>query len=116
MKPWPVLMLALAACGDGPDREQHAAIPPDSVPRGTTERLANLAAPGPPVTSTLLAVERDSYGGYCAPCHGKKGLGDGPVVEKGFPRPTRSEEHTSELESLLRISYAVFCLKTKNKK
>src|SRR3546814_6448849 len=26
----------------------------------------------------------------------------------------RSEEHTSELQSLLRISYAVFCLKTKN--
>src|SRR3546814_4553837 len=27
---------------------------------------------------------------------------------------TRSEEHTSELQSLMRISYAVFCLKTKN--
>src|SRR3546814_7306179 len=29
--------------------------------------------------------------------------------------PRRSEEHTSELQSLMRISYAVFCLKTKNK-
>src|SRR3546814_12952195 len=28
----------------------------------------------------------------------------------------RSEEHTSELQSLMRISYAVFCLKTKNTK
>src|SRR3546814_2803496 len=28
----------------------------------------------------------------------------------------RSEEHTSELQSLMRISYAVFCLKTKNNK
>src|SRR3546814_5296512 len=28
---------------------------------------------------------------------------------------TRSEEHTSELQSLMRISYAVFCLKKKNK-
>src|SRR3546814_2156847 len=28
---------------------------------------------------------------------------------------TRSEEHTSELQSLMRISYAVFCLKNKNK-
>src|SRR3546814_1748314 len=28
----------------------------------------------------------------------------------------RSEEHTSELQSLLRTSYAVFCLKKKNKK
>src|SRR3546814_5558297 len=28
-------------------------------------------------------------------------------------RPTRSDEHTSELQSLMRISYAVFCLKKK---
>src|SRR3546814_4451219 len=32
-----------------------------------------------------------------------------------FPVP-RSEEHTSELQSLMRISYAVFCLKKKNNK
>src|SRR3546814_5802355 len=32
------------------------------------------------------------------------------------PPSSRSEEHTSELQSLMRISYAVFCLKKKNKK
>src|SRR3546814_4187342 len=32
---------------------------------------------------------------------------------KGRQRPYRSEEHTSELQSLMRISYAVFCLKKK---
>src|SRR3546814_10734597 len=31
-------------------------------------------------------------------------------------RQSRSEEHTSELQSLMRISYAVFCLKKKKKK
>src|SRR3546814_4376714 len=31
------------------------------------------------------------------------------------PDPQRSEEHTSELQSLMRISYAVFCLKKKKK-
>src|SRR3546814_2314277 len=31
------------------------------------------------------------------------------------PCAARSEEHTSELQSLMRISYAVFCLKKKNK-
>src|SRR3546814_8235804 len=49
-------------------------------------------------------------------------------VAKAFGRPLvvtpearaileahRSEEHTSELQSLMRISYAVFCLKKKNK-
>src|SRR3546814_9832891 len=30
--------------------------------------------------------------------------------------PLRSEEHTSELQSLMRISYAVFCLKKKKQK
>src|SRR3546814_1663418 len=34
----------------------------------------------------------------------------------GGSLPSRSEEHTSELQSLMRISYAVFCLKKKNKK
>src|SRR3546814_9561665 len=34
----------------------------------------------------------------------------------GRVEPGRSEEHTSELQSLMRISYAVFCLKKKNKK
>src|SRR3546814_3695165 len=42
------------------------------------------------------------------------------VVQLRVPLPpetsTRSEEHTSELQSLMRISYAVFCLKKKKKK
>src|SRR3546814_4505352 len=39
------------------------------------------------------------------------------MIISGFDRPNiryRSEEHTSELQSLMRISYAVFCLKKKN--
>src|SRR3546814_4646662 len=35
------------------------------------------------------------------------------VEEFGHYHPARSEEHTSELQSLMRISYAVFCLKKK---
>src|SRR3546814_8398997 len=38
------------------------------------------------------------------------------VAEAGFFPGVRSEEHTSELQSLMRISYAVFCLKKKHKK
>src|SRR3546814_4209452 len=34
-------------------------------------------------------------------------------VQEWASRPCRSEEHTSELQSLMRISYAVFCLKKK---
>src|SRR3546814_3294412 len=42
----------------------------------------------------------------------------GPVHLHAWPlsRPCRSEEHTSELQSLMRISYAVFCLKKKTEK
>src|SRR3546814_9161749 len=38
-----------------------------------------------------------------------------PVLLNEVARVIRSEEHTSELQSLMRISYAVFCLKKKNK-
>src|SRR3546814_7645964 len=39
----------------------------------------------------------------------------GPPGRAGISPLIRSEEHTSELQSLMRISYAVFCLKKKKK-
>src|SRR3546814_4393608 len=59
----------------------------------------------------ILALER--------PAIGKEMLGGrGNVLRidalSRHERPLRSEEHTSELQSLMRISYAVFCLKKKN--
>src|SRR3546814_1672275 len=39
----------------------------------------------------------------------------GCTFHQSLGRFTRSEEHTSELQSLMRISYAVFCLKKKKK-
>src|SRR3546814_8344274 len=50
-------------------------------------------------------AEGDRQGVELATEAGKRGGGDDP----GY----RSEEHTSELQSLMRISYAVFCLKKK---
>src|SRR3546814_3688837 len=41
------------------------------------------------------------------------GVAQRPNPEVPSPGKVRSEEHTSELQSLLRISYAVFCLKKK---
>src|SRR3546814_19954566 len=43
----------------------------------------------------------------------RAGFGNGEEIVCGAI--VRSEEHTSELQSLMRISYAVFCLKKKNK-
>src|SRR3546814_2459936 len=37
------------------------------------------------------------------------------AMDCAAPITSRSEEHTSELQSLMRISYAVFCLKKKTK-
>src|SRR3546814_4434946 len=37
----------------------------------------------------------------------------GRIIERGKAVARRSEEHTSELQSLMRISYAVFCLNKK---
>src|SRR3546814_4382996 len=39
-----------------------------------------------------------------------------PIRSAGWGKGHRSEEHTSELQSLMRISYAVFCLKKKQNK
>src|SRR3546814_3368833 len=46
---------------------------------------------------------------------GRDGGGDGRPLgcDQRRHQPGRSEEHTSELQSLMRISYAVFCLKKK---
>src|SRR3546814_3619799 len=44
-------------------------------------------------------------------------VGTAPLIRSSgmASRPVRSEEHTSELQSLMRISYAVFCLKKKRR-
>src|SRR3546814_3392375 len=55
----------------------------------------------------LIEVQRESYEQFLR--------SDPPVgYVSGLEKTLRSEEHTSELQSLMRISYAVFCLKKKN--
>src|SRR3546814_3640065 len=79
---------------------------------------------------TLQALERCTHIGSWLCCNALAILGqigehrkqheaphesDGVIQTKGI-QPRRSEEHTSELQSLMRISYAVFCLKKKKDK
>src|SRR3546814_7815079 len=56
--------------------------------------------------------------GSSATQHPENAIQDTPVIHTRhtarLPRKHRSEEHTSELQSLMRISYAVFCLTKKN--
>src|SRR3546814_166892 len=74
-------------------------------------RLLELAELGLGDLGGLLRSEGDLEGGVavvlvCLDLHDAAGLD---------PEDGRSEEHTSELQSLMRISYAVFCLKQKKK-
>src|SRR3546814_4956552 len=59
------------------------------------------------VTATRLPAEFELIARYFAP------LARGNAGAEGLADDARSEEHTSELQSLMRISYAVFCLKKK---
>src|SRR3546814_758601 len=58
---------------------------------------------------------RGYYREYTVETPGSRDRGARRIVSGGDPPVERSEEHTSELQSLMRISYAVFCLKKKQK-
>src|SRR3546814_8478254 len=59
----------------------------------------------PPISRTVVKPQSSAWPSILAAC----------AVRYGSPARSRSEEHTSELQSLMRISYAVFCLKTKKR-
>src|SRR3546814_7279330 len=66
-----------------------------------------------PARQRLLPLRRTAS---LLPCHGHHRRSCAGVLLRRLRRrgAVRSEEHTSELQSLMRISYAVFCLKKKN--
>src|SRR3546814_1162123 len=74
--------------------------------------------------SALLCHPARTGGAICRPyVHGHQGVRPPPCSEAPLNTsgsfgsdPIRSEEHTSELQSLMRLSYAVFCLKKKKYK
>src|SRR3546814_8201376 len=94
-------------------RESAGTSPPRSVttsstPRGRpSSRVARLAAPTMVRVSTAESMKSSMSRGDMA-----ENLHVGCAVAQ--ESDDRSEEHTSELQSLMRNSYAVFCLKNKN--
>src|SRR3546814_4312494 len=62
-------------------------------------------------------MQRNIEVGVVADVGGQAHLDVGYITQHRFDNALqRSEEHTSELQSLMRISYAVFCLKKKKKR
>src|SRR3546814_8203559 len=103
----------------GPSLRHTAAPRHHSFPGAEPQRRPSTPRPAHRLDKTLQHRRTARHGGP-ARSHPKPGRArhttphpSGPLHT--FCTPTRSEEHTSELQSLMRISYAVFCLKTKNK-
>src|SRR3546814_5545698 len=70
--------------------------------------VQQVRAPQPRAAQRLLAAPAGDFGVVAGQEHRR------PVTQRVLPRTGSSEEHTSELQSLMRISSAVFCLKNKN--
>src|SRR3546814_1678948 len=69
--------------------------------------------------ATGMARERSAKeGDYWSRCDDARAVGAAPIYrdEPGYREGLRSEEHTSDLQSLLRLSYAVFCLNKNTQK
>src|SRR3546814_10527709 len=85
--------------------------------RGSFKRCASIAATAPAAPSQLAFQKSQEDRTAINPrgqgrrkCRHRR---DFRAAGPHFRRSARSEEHTSELKSLMRISYAVFCLKNK---
>src|SRR3546814_2031004 len=94
--------------------------PPRSTRTDTLFPYTTLFRSGDPLPGLYAAgLDANSIWRGKSPGHG---CNVGPAMVLGYiagkslaeaQQPARSEEHTSELQSLMRISYAVFCLKKK---
>src|SRR3546814_10612482 len=77
------------------NRRHHS--PPEPGTRGVSARASRTSSPALAAASSALIWAKVN----CSPS------------QLSYDFRSRSEEHTSELQSLMRISYAVFCLKNK---
>src|SRR3546814_2589077 len=89
---------------------------PTRCPAAVRGRIPNPDAPESASADGIQWVPREPCCHSCGPCARLYPFRYRQSSGSRQPVPDRSEEHTSELQSLMRISYAVFCLKKKKKK
>lgn len=97
-----LIVLAIAGCDQNMESQpKYDAYKPARIFRngqtlqtpaaGTVARddpaRAEAIANKPELTKALLERGRERFDVYCAPCHGRTGVGDGMVVQRGMPRP-----------------------------
>src|SRR3546814_1349593 len=112
------LCLAARRAARALSRRFDEALRPAGLTNGQFSLLMSLNRPEPPTmgsVATLLAMDRTTLTAILKPLQ-RRGLVE-TTVDKADRRgrrlrltQARSEEHTSELQSLMRLSYAVFCL------
>src|SRR3546814_3086200 len=87
-----------------------------ALPLGECQFVSDLGSSRAPIQGFSQGIYSDRARGRRMPYRAGSGhsLAGVPLsAQAGMMAPFRSEEHTSELQSLMRISYAVFCLKKK---
>src|SRR3546814_7626839 len=87
--------------------------PPRSTRTDTLFPYTTLFRSAAITMNARLAMMRRSKRVAYLPTSGVSSTGNTPIGAVARPAQIRSEEHTSELQSLMHISYAVFCLKKK---
>src|SRR3546814_9924169 len=85
--------------------------PVSAARRAALADVAALLSSGLDGTTLVLPVARQWSVAFAQSCSASDRPGSGRA--RSVAQCRRSEEHTSELQSLMRISYAVFCLKKK---
>src|SRR3546814_4175842 len=85
----------------------------DLMPKIARDQAAREASRSAGLQATLRSGQSGHQGTHApSPASAMDDFDD--EIDTADPRKHRSEEHTSELQSLMRTSYAVFCLKHKN--
>src|SRR3546814_5098693 len=121
---WPITARAFRATIDRPDRFRrsrdvgaHLGLTPARYQSGETDIQGRVSRCGDELARTALYEAAHSLLVRSRKWSSLRAWGMSIAKRRGMARArVRSEEHTSEPQSLMRRSYAVFCLKKKNTK
>lgn len=87
------IMLVLGALACGGSSGPALAVPPVAQTRQSAPDLLPVPAVEPVAGGYGVAARgRGDYATYCAPCHGSRGGGDGPLARMLVPRPARHSD------------------------